>query len=64
MKERALAVVMLCTFVTSCTNDTSLEFSSNPTAVMGPNAYRFGTTTDGSTWWWEVSFADAKDSPD
>jgi hypothetical protein len=64
MKKRVLAVLMLCTFMASCANDASIDFSSNPTGVMGPNAYRFGATTDGSTWWWEVSLDDVKDSPD
>jgi hypothetical protein len=48
--------------VAGCSSD--IDFSSNPTAVMGSRSYRFGATTDGATWWWEVSFDDVKKTPD
>jgi hypothetical protein len=64
MKERVLIVTMLGALVAGCGSDVDVRVSSTPTGVMGPNTYRFGATTDGSTWWWEVSFDDVKDSPD
>jgi hypothetical protein len=62
--KAVVTVLMLCALCAGCANDATIEFSSNPVGSMGSNAYRFGATTDGSTWWWEVSFDDVKDTPD
>ena len=64
MKVRVPFVFALCALVASCASDVDFSSSSSPVGVMGPRTYRFGATTDGSTWWWEVSFDDVKNTPD
>src|SRR5258705_10044829 len=64
MKVPVLIVLTLCGLVMSCASDVDFNSSSSPVGVMGPRTYRFGATTDGSTWWWEVSFDDVKNTPD
>lgn len=64
MTMRLLIAVALSFTCAACANDVDFGFSCTPTGSMGPNTYRFGATTDGATWWWEVAFDDVKDAPD
>jgi|RhiMetdeSRZDD1v2_1073273.scaffolds.fasta_scaffold232940_2 integrase-like protein len=61
----AVVAAILAVMSTSCrASDVSLDFGSNPVARMGNGVHRYGATTDGELWMWEVSFSDVKNTPD
>ncbi|MGB2713783.1 MAG: hypothetical protein WBC51_06365 [Vicinamibacterales bacterium] len=45
-------------------SDVFLEVNRASVATLGPDSYRYGATTDGEMWVWDVSFDDVKNSPD
>jgi hypothetical protein len=40
------------------------DVNSTRVSTLGEGAYRYGATTDGQMYWWEVSFADVEKTPD
>jgi hypothetical protein len=63
--NRICASLALALLSTGCGfDDVLVDMSSTPVSTMGPDTYRFGATTDGDLWMWEVAFDDVKATPD
>jgi hypothetical protein len=65
MGRNTITCLLFAALNTGCgMSDHFLDTARVPVTTIGPASYRYGATTDGELWIWEVSFDDVRNSPD